>query len=113
MNHSYRHYFIAICAIFCVGSFFTSCNKYSSDQPFPDVYTPTIFTASNNKIIYALDPKTGATKWKLSVEAEVHATPVVFDNALWVGAVDGTLYKINKATGEIINSTNLGGLIEG
>lgn len=112
MNHSYRNYFLAICAIFCLGSF-TACNKYSPDTPFPDVYTSTIFTASNNKIVYALDPKTGATKWKFSVSAEVHATPVVFANALWVATTDGNLYKINKLTGELIDSKNLGGPIEG
>lgn len=112
MNHSYRNYFLAICAIFCLGSL-TACHKYSTDTPFPDVYTATIFTASNNKIVYALDPKTGATKWKFSVSAEVHATPVLFANALWVGTIDGNLYKINKLTGELIESENLGGPIEG
>lgn len=112
MNQSYRNYFIAICAIFFLGSF-TACNKYSPDEPFPDVFTSTIFTASNNKIVYALDPKTGDTKWKFSVAAEVHATPVVYDNSLWVGTIDGTLYRLNKLTGELINSVNLGGPIEG
>jgi len=112
MNQHYRNFILAVCAIFCLGNF-TACNKYSPDEPFPDVYTPTLFTASNNKIVYALDPQTGDTKWKFSVSAEVHATPVLFSNALWVGTTDGNLYKINHKTGKLIDSIKLDGPIEG
>jgi outer membrane protein assembly factor BamB len=113
MKQNSRNLIIALGAAACLAGF-SACNKeYSPDTPFPKVYTPTIYTSSNNKIVYALDPKTGERKWKLPVNGEVHATPVLFANALWVGTSAGWLYKINYEDGVFIDSSNMGGAIEG
>lgn len=78
----------------------SSCSKeYSADEPFPDVYTSTIFVSSNNRIVYALDRETGKRKWEFQTDAPVHATPVLFKGRLYIGTTGGTLYALDPQYG--------------
>jgi outer membrane protein assembly factor BamB len=112
MNLRKRYYTFAASACLLIGGL-SSCNKYSSDEPFPDIYTPTVFVSSNNQIIYALDPVSGKYKWKLAVDDEVHATPVIHANSLWVATAKGTLYKVNPQYGTETQKRSFPGGIEG
>jgi outer membrane protein assembly factor BamB len=52
-------------------------------------------------MVYSVDLKSGEIKWKIPVDGEVHATPVLFHHALWVGTNTGHLYQIDYKTGKI------------
>lgn len=81
----------------------TSCKKnYSPDTPFPPTYTASVFTGSNNKMVYSVDLQTGEIKWKVPVDAEVHATPTLLNNTVWVGTMSGHLYQLDRRTGSIL-----------
>lgn len=112
MKLHFQHLLLPAGALFIMAACF-SCQKYSPDEPFPPVYTSSVFTGSNNKIVYSLDPNTGETKWKTPVDGEVHATPVLFNNSLWVATTEGTLYQMDYKTGAIINTKEFLGPIEG
>lgn len=89
----------ATCALFA------SCKKhtYSPDEPLVDTYTPSVFTASQNKIMYGIDPFTGKPKWQQSLSANVIATPIIVGNYLYVPSVD-SLYKFNAKSGKFIKA---------
>src|SRR5690606_15569095 len=77
-----------------------SCNDYSPDEPFPPTYTASVFTGSNNQMVYSVDLKSGKMKWETPVDGEVHATPVLFQGSLWVGTNTGNFYQIDYKTGK-------------
>jgi outer membrane protein assembly factor BamB len=111
MNLRRRYWALAASAIFTLAGL-NSCKDMSSDLPLPDVYTQTLFVSSNNQIVYAVDPVSGNRKWKLAVDGEVHATPVLHTGALWISTTAGTLYKLNQQYGtEIIKRTFGGGIV--
>jgi outer membrane protein assembly factor BamB len=112
MNLRRRYWVIAASAMFSVAAL-SSCKDYSPDLPLPDKYTKTLFVSSNNQIVYAIDPISSEKKWKFSVDGEVHATPVLRGNHLWVGTTSGKLYQIDKQFGKEINQRTFGGPIIG
>lgn len=87
----------ATCALFA------SCKKhtYSPDEPLVDTYTPSVFTASQNRILYAIDPATGKPKWQYTLGANQIASPIVVGNYLFIASED-TLYKFNAKSGAFI-----------
>ena len=81
-----------------VALFFTACKKeFSKDEPFPDVFTPTVYIASQNQFVYAMDPNTGKKKWEFNAGANVQASPLVMGTYLYVAAEDGKVYKLESA----------------
>ncbi len=92
---------LALVTTVCV--LFANCKKntFSADEPLNDVYTPSVFISSNNKILYALDPSTGNYKWQLNIGNNMIATPVVAGDFLYLPTID-TLFKVNVKTGKII-----------
>lgn len=113
MNLLSKRILLACCAALSL-AYLPSCkNTFSDDLPLPDIYTPSVFVASNNKIVYAVDVASGETKWKHSVDGEVHATPVLHREALWIGTTEGTLYRLDYKTGEEIETRTFPGPISG
>lgn len=107
MNRIQRS-FIFVCFLGAVAFTIFSCKKeYSPDNPFPDVYTSSIFISSNNRIVYALDKETGKRKWEFQVDGEVHATPVLFKGGLFIGTTQGTLYKLDPQYGKVVAKRTL------
>lgn len=98
MNLRRRYWVLAASAIFTLTGL-NSCKDYSPDEPFPDVYTQTLFVSSNNQIVYALDPVSGDRKWKFPVTGEVQATPVLHNKSVYVGTLTGNLYRIDAQYG--------------
>ena len=103
---------MAASAVFTLAGL-SSCKDYSPDQPFPDVYTQTLFVSSNNQIVYAIDPISGESKWKFPVAGEVHATPLLYNKNLYVGTLDGNLYRIDPQYGTEQTVRNFGAPIVG
>jgi outer membrane protein assembly factor BamB len=112
MNLRKRYWVLAASACITLSGL-TSCKDYSSDLPFPDVYSQSLFVSSNNQIVYALDPVSGDRKWKFPVDGEVHATPVLYNKMVYVATAAGTLYKIDAQYGTMATSRNFGAAIEG
>lgn len=93
---------------------FQSCKKnYSPDEPFPQEFTPTIYTGSNNEVLYAIDVATGKHKWKTNLDGVIGAAPLFSFNHLYVGTEAGTIYRIDYHTGDIKSEVNLSGPIIG
>lgn len=112
MNLRRRYWLLAASALFTLAGF-SSCKDYSSDQPFPDVYSQTLFVSSNNQIVYALDPVSGDRKWKFPVDGEVQATPALYNKNLYVATTTGNLYRIDPQYGTLQTSRNFGVAIVG
>lgn len=58
-----------------------------------------LFVTSGFRFVAALDAKTGATLWKTSVEAPLHAAPTVSGGRLFVVSTDNELLTFDAATG--------------
>jgi outer membrane protein assembly factor BamB len=112
MNLRRRYGVLAASAIITLTGL-NSCKDYSPDEPFPDVYSQSVFVSSNNQILYALDPVSGERKWKLPVSGEVQATPVLFNKNVYVGTVAGILYRIDAQYGKEQVNRNFGAPIVG
>lgn len=113
MNLLSKHIVLACCAALSL-AYFSSCkNTFSDDLPLPEIYNPSVFVASNNKIVYSVDVATGETNWKHSVDGEVHATPVLHRNALWIGTTEGTLYRLDYKNGDEVETRTFPGPITG
>lgn len=107
MQHSSRKSLLTLLAV--VLTVFTSCKKeFSKDDPFPDEFTPTIFIGSQNEFLYALDPQTGDKKWEFKTDGNIHASPLVMGNYLFVGTQRGTVYKLDAKYGTVKNTYNFG-----
>ncbi len=107
MNLRRRYWVLAASAIITLTGL-NSCKDYSPDEPFPDVYSQSVFVSSNNQILYALDPVSGERKWKFPVSGEVQATPVLFNKNVYVGTVTGNLYRIDAQYGKQQTTRNFG-----
>ena len=95
-----------------VALFFTACKKeFSKDEPFPDVFTPTVYIASQNQFVYAMDPNTGKKKWEFNAGANVQASPLVMGTYLYVAAEDGKVYKLDAKRGSLVRTYTVGGQI--
>lgn len=61
-----------------------------------------VFVASMNGQVYALDGQSGDFLWPQPFQAEtqVWASPLVFEDVLYIADVDGTIYRLDPATGQ-------------
>jgi outer membrane protein assembly factor BamB len=69
-----------------------------------------IFVGSDSSWFYSFS-KTGVLRWKIYLAETmygIHSTPAIDENSVYVGSYRGTLYRINKDTGEIIWSRIVG-----
>jgi outer membrane protein assembly factor BamB len=93
---------------------FASCKKhtYSPDEPLVEAYTPSVFTASQNKVLYALDPATGKVKWQFTLDDNTLATPTVVGENVFVPTLT-SLYKFNAKSGKRNTSISysIGGVV--
>lgn len=114
MKNNLRNLLLSASLLIFVTAFFSCKQEFSPDDPLELVHAPSVFVGNNNKMVYSLDVETGAINWKISVEGEVHATPVLWGGAVWVGTDQGYLYKLDPRTGEVLGRVVYGGnAIEG
>jgi len=85
---------------------FASCKKhtYSPDEPLVETNTPSVFTASQNKVMYGLDHVSGKAKWQYTLTANAIATPVVVGKFVYV-ATEDQLYRFNAKVGRFVKAT--------
>lgn len=60
----------------------------------PALGTQYVYFADVKGGVYALDPSTGAKKWRLTVEAGSHCSPILLDGSLYIGDGAGWVYCI-------------------
>ncbi|MFU1779953.1 PQQ-binding-like beta-propeller repeat protein [Haloarcula japonica] len=73
-----------------VGCHNLACAWYADETDVPE-----------NGWVYSLDAASGETNWRYEVGTEVVSSPAVTDEAVYVGASDGTLYALTPASGDI------------
>lgn len=96
---------------------FAACSKkYSTDNPLPATYSPSIIINSDNQILYALDVTTGKKHWQVSFSylpnipnTHYKPSPLLYNGMLYIVANNSdTLYKINSETGAIVQTITNG-----
>lgn len=60
-------------------------------------------------VVDALDAGTGQRLWRRDLGVGLNTGAAVAGNDAWVGALDGRIYRLNAATGEIVASLDTGG----
>ena len=99
-------------------SLLVACGKkQSEDTPQPTSYSPSVYIGSDNGVLYAYHPSTGAKNWELGLPASIVASPLFLNGKLYVGTTNNppfaglrdTLYKINALTGAIIKKITFPG----
>lgn len=110
MRLRFSNLIIAVTAVLAL--FSSSCKKdYSKDEPFPDVFTPTVYIGSQNQFVYAFDPQTGAKKWEYNVGANIQASPLVMGDKLIIAGEDGVITKLDAKRGTLIKKIFVGSQI--
>ena len=102
--------------------FFTACKKQSSsDTPLPTNYYPSVIINSDNQVVYAFDPVTGAKNWEFgmynptnytgmspAVGIEFTPSPLLYNGMVYAAYVQrnstatDTIFKINSKTGLLV-----------
>jgi outer membrane protein assembly factor BamB len=83
-----------------------------------------VFTGADDGYFYAIDADTGGELWKTSAgghfpnllaapEAEPRSSPIVINNRLYVGSLDGKVYCLDTADGSVEWTYTTGGPIMG
>lgn len=96
---------------------FTACKKkFSSDNPLPTSYYPSVIISSDNNVVFAIDPGTGKKNWQYSLPHDTGtvATPfkpsaLVYHERVYITAVNSdTVYKLNANTGALVAKLTVG-----
>ncbi|HTQ38955.1 MAG TPA: PQQ-binding-like beta-propeller repeat protein [Pirellulales bacterium] len=66
-----------------------------------------------DKIVHALDPKTGEKLWDFPTKGRVDSSPVVVGRRVFVGSADGRIYGLDVASGENVWEYECGGALVG
>lgn len=67
----------------------------------PLVDNDEIFIGSDDEAFYCFDTS-GALKWQTALAGKIRCTPALVRDFLYVGGFGGVLYKIRRATGEVV-----------
>lgn len=87
----------------------TSCDPtISPDDPFPEEFKPSIFYASDNRVVYSVDINTLKTNWEFVTKDPIKASPTVYKNSVIVCTQSGTIYKLNKINGALEQTLEFG-----
>lgn len=69
-----------------------------------------VLVGSYDQMLYALDPKSGALRYKIECGSYINGSPVLSPSgdAVFLGSCDGILRKIDAVSGHVIANINLG-----
>ncbi len=62
----------------------------------------TLYATTGFGDVYALEMKTGKTKWQRSLQKPLRAAPAVFDNRVYVVSVDNDLNAVDATDGQVL-----------
>jgi len=115
MSIRWKNIVLLLC---CASIFNFSCKKqFSSDAPLPTSYSPSIIISSDNQVVYALNPQTGAKNWQLSLPplngllpTDFAPSPMMYNGVLYLTSINSdTIYKVNANTGTVIKRMTVSG----
>ena len=89
-------------------------SQYSSTfSPSPIYESGTLYTASFDGQIYAMEPTSGAIKWQFSnsTRKAFASSFTIRNNTIYIGAEDSTLYSIDANSGTIKWKRRVGGFV--
>ena len=69
------------------------------------------WSAGQDKLVHALDPKSGRKLWTFATHGRVDSSPVIVGSRVFVGSADGTFYALDRATGRPLWQFASGGKI--
>lgn len=72
-----------------------------------------VIVAGRDKLVHALDRRTGEARWTFRARARFDASPAVAGDRVYAGNADGRLYVLDLATGEKISEFHAGAAIMG
>lgn len=82
---------------------FLSCEKqFSTDEPLPETFHPSLFISSENEFLYSLDPATGKKHWEFYIGRRQFATPVIIRDFLLLPTED-SLFKLDAKRGTVLH----------
>ena len=58
-------------------------------------------------IVYGLNPLTGREEWRRDLKTAVTTTPLASDGAVYIGAADSSLYRLDISNGTVLGSLRL------
>jgi outer membrane protein assembly factor BamB len=61
-----------------------------------------VVIGGRDKMLHALDPKTGKARWTFKTKARIDSSPVIVQNRVFFGSSDGNLYAVDLRTGRQI-----------
>ncbi|NCX95025.1 MAG: hypothetical protein EBX41_01200 [Chitinophagia bacterium] len=67
-----------------------------------------IYLATTNNNLYAIDTTTWAPAWTFAADGPLEASPTITDSSIIFASMAGSIYSVNKNTGTLIWSTNVG-----
>ena len=67
--------------------------------------------ATQNRLVYGFDPATMAILWEASLRGRIEASPVLCGDRVYIGGMDGRLYVLGAADGQLIETHEPGGRI--
>lgn len=66
----------------------------------PAVHAGTVYIASTNGVLAALDAHNGHLLWQYQVASQFYSSPSIEDGTVYIGALDGSVYAIDAASGK-------------
>ncbi len=115
MLHSWSKIVLSVCT---ASLLLSACGKKQSDDaPQTTSYSPSVIIGSDNGVLYAYQPTTGIKNWELGLPSSIYASPLLYNEMLYVGTIKlppfvgncDTLYKINANTGVLIKKMTIAG----
>jgi outer membrane protein assembly factor BamB len=67
-----------------------------------------VIVGSRDKLVHALDPKTGHEVWSFATRGKVDGSPVVAGKRVYAPSLDGNLYVLDLAKGKQVQKLELG-----
>jgi outer membrane protein assembly factor BamB len=70
-----------------------------------------VVVGSRDKLVHALDPKSGEALWTFATGGRVDGSPVIVGDRVFVGSADGRLFALDLESGETVWQFEAGGSI--
>ncbi len=80
---------------------------YSSAAATADL----VIVGGRDKIVHALDPKTGVAKWTFPTRGRVDSSPVLVGKRAFIGSQDGNVYGLDTSNGKEIRRFTTGAAV--
>ena len=78
---------------------YTNPQRRTSYRSSPAVTEHVVVIGGRNKLIEAIDRKTGKQSWSFATKGRVDSSPVIVGDRIFFGSSDGRLYELALATG--------------